>query len=425
MNSYLIILITLILSAFFSGMEIAFISANKLRIEVDRKQGNFSSGIISIFLNNPSKYLTTMLVGNNLALVIYGGVMAVLLEPAIENYLGITNTIAVVLLQTIVSTLIILFVAEFVPKTIFRASANKSLNFFAVPIILFYIIFYPVTFLINHLSQLILRLLKSDDSVGERNKNVFNKHDLIYLINQAGESLQEAEDQTDDLKLFQNALDFSSVKIRDCMVPRTEIIANEKSASIHDLSAQIVDTGYSKILIYNESIDNIIGYITSKSIFNLKDTDDELPLMDISFIPETMSAQKLLKKFIQDKKSIAVVVDEFGGVSGIVTTEDILEEIFGEIEDEHDTSELIEKEISENEYILSGRLEIHYLNDKYAIDLPESEDYDTLAGYIVHRYENIPVLNERINIDHFEMKILKVSNTKVELVHLKKISDKQ
>ncbi len=424
MNPYLIILITLILSAFFSGMEIAFISANKLRIEVDRKQGNFSSGIISIFLNNPSKYLTTMLVGNNLALVIYGGIMAVLLEPAIKNFIGITNTFIVVFLQTLVSTLIILFVAEFVPKTIFRANANRSLNFFAVPIILFYIVFYPVTFLINHLSQLILKLLKNDDSVNERNKNVFNKHDLIYLINQTGKSLQETEDQTDDLKLFQNALDFSSVKIRDCMVPRTEIIASEKSASINDLRAQIVETGYSKILIYNDSIDNIIGYITSKSLFNLKGSDSELPLMDISFIPETMSAQKLLRKFIQDKKSIAIVVDEFGGVSGIVTTEDILEEIFGEIEDEHDTSVLIEKEISENEYILSGRLEIHYLNEKYSINLPESEEYDTLAGYIIHRYENIPTLNERINIDHFEMKILKVSNTKVELVHLKKLNEK-
>ncbi len=424
MNPYLIILITLILSAFFSGMEIAFISANKLRIEVDRKQGNFSSGIISIFLNNPSKYLTTMLVGNNLALVIYGGIMAVLLEPAIKDFIGITNTFIVVFLQTLFSTLIILFVAEFVPKTIFRANANRSLNFFAVPIILFYIVFYPVTFLINHLSQLILKLLKNDDSVNERNKNVFNKHDLIYLINQTGKSLQETEDQTDDLKLFQNALDFSSVKIRDCMVPRTEIIASEKSASINDLRAQIVETGYSKILIYNDSIDNIIGYITSKSLFNLKGSDSELPLMDISFIPETMSAQKLLRKFIQDKKSIAIVVDEFGGVSGIVTTEDILEEIFGEIEDEHDTSVLIEKEISENEYILSGRLEIHYLNEKYSINLPESEEYDTLAGYIIHRYENIPTLNERINIDHFEMKILKVSNTKVELVHLKKLNEK-
>jgi CBS domain containing-hemolysin-like protein len=419
MNPALIIFITLLLSAFFSGMEIAFISANKLRIEVDRKQGSFSSGIISIFMNNPAKYLTTMLVGNNLALVIYGAVMARLLEPYIVNIFNTENAIVILLLQTFLSTLIILLFAEFLPKMIFRNFANSSLNFFSLPIILIYALFYPVTLLVNALSQGVLKLIKGDSAASERNKNVFNKQDLVYFTNQATDAIPATEEQKDELKLFQNALDFSSVKIRDCMVPRTEIVAVEESASIKEVRELVIETGFSKILVYKESIDNIVGYVSSKALFVKKNGSRSLPLLKLSFVPETMSAHKLLQKFIKDKKSVAVVVDEFGGVSGMLTIEDILEEIFGEIEDEHDTSELIEKEISDSEFIFSGRLEIDYINETYPIQLPESEEYDTLAGYIIHRHESIPNLNERLQIDQFEMKILKVSNTKVELVHLK------
>jgi CBS domain containing-hemolysin-like protein len=423
MNPYLIIFITLLLSAFFSGMEIAFISANKLRIEIDRKQGHFSSGIISIFINNPSKYLTTMLVGNNLALVIYGAIMAILLEPTITRILSTNNVIVILTVQTLITTLIILIFAEFLPKMIFRNIANYSLNLFSIPIMLVYILFYPITFLINALSHSILNLIKGDSGANERIKNVFNKHDLIYFINQSGESIPETEEQTDDIKLFQNALDFSSVKIRDCMVPRTEIAAVDSTASIQEVRDLVIETGFSKILVYKVSIDNIIGFVNSKSLFEKNNDNTSLPLIDISFVPESMAAHRLLTKFIQDKKSVAVVVDEFGGVSGMLTIEDILEEIFGEIKDEHDTSELIEKEISEKEYIFSGRLEIDYLNEVYHLNIPESEEYDTLAGFIINHYESIPKLNERIIIEGFEMKILKVSNTKVELIHLKQLSD--
>lgn len=416
MNSTTLILVTLLLSAFFSGMEIAFVSSNKLRIELDKKQKRFASGIISIFINNPSKYLTTMLVGNNIALVIYSIVMANLLDPFIRLY--ISHEIIVLTIQTFISTFFILVTAEFLPKTIFRNIANVSLNIMAVPIFFFYLVFYPVTYLINSLTHLILRGIKNDGNLHERTQNVFNKVDLLYFINQSNASDESMDENSDEIKLFQNALDFSSVKVRDCMVPRTEIVALEFGTTIEDLKKVFIETGFSKILIYKENIDNIIGYITSKSLFSTQN-DKELRIIELSYVPETMSANKLLKKLIQDKKSLAIVVDEFGGVSGMLTIEDIIEEIFGEIEDEHDTSELIEKKISDTEYIFSGRLEIDHINENYNLKIPESEEYETLAGYIINYYESIPKLNERILIEPFEIKILKVSSTKIELIHLK------
>ncbi len=416
MNDSGIIIITLIFSAFFSGMEIAFISANKLRIELDKKQGRLSSRFVSIFIKNPSQYLTTMLVGNNIALVIYGTIMARVLKPFINQLT--TNEVAVLTIQTIISTLVILIAAEFLPKMVFRNVANKSLNILSLPVLFFYGAFYLVTLLINGLTQLILKGIKADDFSEKRGNNFFNKIDLIYFINQSNPPEESDEPKADEIKLFQNALDFSSVKVRDCMVPRTEIIAVEFNTPIDELRKEFIDTGLSKILIYKESIDNIVGYVTSKSLFNaIKHV--EPATIDISFIPEAMSANRLLKKLIQDKKSIAVVVDEFGGVSGMITIEDIIEEIFGEIEDEHDTSELIEKKISDTEFILSGRLEINYINESFNLGIPKSEDYETLAGFILHHHESIPKLNERIQIEQFEIKTLKVSNTKVELIHLK------
>lgn len=415
-NYSVIIFITLIFSAFFSGMEIAFLSANKLRIELDRKQGGSASKIISIFINNPSKYLTTMLVGNNVALVIYGTIMARILAPVLESF--ISNEIVILCLQTIVSTLIILFTGEFLPKMIFRNIANASLNLLSVPVLFFYIIFYPITYSINLLSQAILKRIRKEHSISSREKDAFDKVDLIYFINQSNIIEENAETQTDEIKLFQNALDFSSVKVRDCMVPRTEIKAFEEGSSQSELINAFIESGYSKILIYRENIDNIIGYITSKSLFEPVN-NKSLPIIDISFVPETMSANKLLKKLIQDKKSLAVVVDEFGGVSGMLTIEDIIEEIFGEIEDEHDYSEFIEKVISEKEFIFSGRLEIDHINDTYNLNIPESEEYETLAGFVIFYHESIPKVNERITIDKFEIKTLKTSSTKVELIHLK------
>lgn len=405
-------------SAFFSGMEIAFVSANKLRIELDKKQGNFSSRIVSIFLRNPSKYLTTMLVGNNIALVIYGLYMARELEPYIEQF--VSNEWLIILIQTLISTLLILVVAEFLPKMFFRNYANNSLNFLSVPVFIFYAALYPITLLVNGLTQAILLGVKGDKASENRGTDVFNKIDLLYFIDESTMPEETDEKEADDIKLFQNALDFSSVKVRDCMVPRTEIVALEFNTDINELKNSFIETGYSKILIFKEAIDNIVGYVTSKSLFNSIE-GIEAAILNVSFVPETMSANKLLKQLIKDKKSLAVVVDEFGGVSGMLTIEDIIEEIFGEIVDEHDTSELIEKRISETEYIFSGRLEIDYLNENFGLNIPETEEYETLAGFIIHRYQSIPKLNERIQIENFEIKTLKVSSTKVELIHLKVI----
>ncbi len=416
MNSLLIIFITLIFSAFFSGMEIAYISANKLRIELDKKQGHFASGIITRFLNSPGKFLTTMLVGNNIALVAYGLIMAELLRPLIPS----ESAMVVLLVQTILSTLLILLTAEFLPKLIFRSIANTTLKIFALPALLFYALFYPITSFINYISHTIInRFHRSDTSLADQTTDVFNKVDIVHLINEAQEKESSETTPDNDLKLFQNALDFSSVRIRDCMVPRTEIVAMEAGSSIDELRQNFIDTGFSKILIFKESIDNMIGYVTSKTLFRqVKSIEDNV--IPIEFVPETMPAHRLLEKFIQGKKSVAVVVDEFGGVSGMVTIEDIIEEIFGEIEDEHDTVELIEKQINEEEFIFSGRLEIDTLNEKYNLNLPESEDYETLAGFITHHYEKIPTLNERILIEPFEIKILKASSTKIDLVHLQR-----
>jgi len=413
------ILFVLLFSAFFSGVEIAFISSNRLRIELDRKQGLFSAKIISIFINNPDKFLSTMLVGNNIALVIYGILMAAILKPV--AMLFFSSSIAIFLTQTILSTLLILVTGEFLPKTIFRSIPNLTLNLFSIPSMIFYILFYPITSFIVWLSDIIIRgFHKKEDGSEIRPKLVFNKIDLVHLINQSSKRKGDEVSGDDDLRLFQNALDFSSVKVRDCMVPRTEIVAAELNNSIEELQQKFISSGFSKILIYQNNIDNIVGYITSKTLLKkVKSMDDKL--VDAPFVPETMPAQRLLEKLIKEKKSLAVVVDEFGGVSGMLTIEDIMEEIFGEIEDEHDKIELIEKQISKNEFIFSGRLEIDYINEKYHLNIPESEDYETLAGFIFHRYENIPQLNEQIIIESFYFKILKVSKIKIDLVHLRTI----
>jgi CBS domain containing-hemolysin-like protein len=420
MNYLLIILVSLLFSAFFSGMEIAFISSNRLRIELYKKQETFSSGIISVFVKQPGKYLTTMLVGNNIALVTYGWVMAIILEPVISRFSD--SPVTILLIQTIISTMLILVTAEFLPKMIFRSNANTMLNIFSFPVFVFYILFYPLTTFINWISHTIINSFHKDENENIETKQVFNKVDLLHLINQVHEIKGEEETTGNDLKLFQNALDFSSVKVRDCMVPRTEIVAIEIGGSLDELQQKFIETGFSKILVYQDSPDNMIGYITSKSLFK-KQNSIKSNVIETVYVPETMPAKRLFEKFAQDKRSLAVVVDEFGGVSGIVTIEDIIEEIFGEIEDEHDTVELIEKQINDEEYIFSGRLEIDYLNDKYNLKIPESEDYETLAGFIVHYFESIPKLNERIRIEPFEIKILKVSKTKIDLVHLKALAE--
>jgi CBS domain containing-hemolysin-like protein len=420
MNSVIIILLSLLFSAFFSGMEIAFVASNKLRLELDIKQGNLTSRVISIFTSSPGDYIATMLVGNNIALVIYGIMMAILLEPSISRYIASESTLLII--QTIISTLIILFTAEFLPKTLFRLSPNTALRIFALPVLVFYILLYPITRLTIAISGFILHRFMRVPRNRSTQENAFGKIDLDNLVNESHSELDHPDDPEQEIKMFQNALDFSNVKLRDCMVPRTEIVAFDETVSLEELRNKFIETGLSKILIYRESTDNIIGYINSKELFK-NPADISSMIMTLPIVPETMPANKLLQSFIRDHKSISVVVDEFGGTSGIVTMEDILEEIIGEIEDEHDMSELTEEQLNEEEYIFSARHEIDYLNEKYRLNIPESDDYETLAGLILVHYENIPKINDRIYIDRFVFRILDVSETRIELIHLQKVGD--
>lgn len=422
MSPYLIILITLVFSAFFSGMEIAFISSNRLKIELDRKHGKYSSGIIAIFTSNPGYYIATMLIGNNIALVIYGIAMARLLEPVLVYSFHISNDIMLIALQTIISTLFILITGEFLPKTLFKIRPNLTLNLFSVPVFILYIILYPFTVFTIWITNAIMRFgLRMKVQVGKDAKTpIFGMVDIDHLVSETNSSdTQDSEGKT-ELKIFQNTLEFSKLKVRDCMIPRTDITAIEVNGTIDQLTEKITETGYSKILVYDDSIDNITGYINSKDL--LKQPESIYAIQSpLSIIPESMPVNTLFSKLIRQQKSIALVVDEYGGTSGIITLEDIMEEIFGEIEDEHDTPEFVERQINEHEFIFSARIEIDYLNDKYKLGIPENEEYDTLAGFIIFNYENIPKLNTRIVIDPFQIRILKVSQTRIELIHLKKL----
>lgn len=411
------VIITLAFSAFFSGMEIAFVSSNKLRFELEKMNSNITSQILTIFYKRPNNFISTQLVGNNIALVIYGILMAELIE---ENLLKgvIENEFLLVLSQTIISTLIVLLTGEFMPKTLFKINPNKTLQIFAIPAFICYIILYPISKFASLLSNGILRLVGV--RANDENSNIaFTRVDLDYFIQSSIES-KENEEIQDEVKIFQNALDFSSIKIRDCMVPRTEIIAVEESASLDELKSRFIECGLSKVIVYKENIDNIIGYIHSSEMFHHAE-EWRLHLSQIPFVPETMSAHKLMQLFMQHKKTLAVVVDEFGGTSGIVALEDLVEEILGEIEDEHDTSSYIAKQIGENEYVLSARLEIEKVNEMFKLELPEDDDYLTLGGLILHQYQSFPKLHEIVKIGSFEFKIIKMTATKIELVRLKVI----
>lgn len=415
MNALTYILISLAFSAFFSGMEIAFISSNKLRYELDKKNKSLSSKILGIFYKNPNLFISTMLVGNNIALVVYGLQMAILLEPAIAKV--VDNEALIVFIQSILSTILILFTGEFIPKTIFKLNPNLSMNLFAVPLLIIYIILYPISKFSSLLSFVFLKLggVKNLNSGSDR---ALGKVDLDYFIQQSMEDASTKSDMETEVKIFQNALDFSNVRLRDCIVPRTEIVACDTTASIDELRAKFIETGLSKILVYNENIDDIIGYIHSSELF--KHPDDWVQsIKSVPIVPETMAANKLMKMLMQDKKSLAVVVDEFGGTSGIVTLEDLVEEIFGEIEDEHDMKSYVAKKVSDQEYLLSGRIEIDTLNEMFDLDLPESDDYVTIAGFILHFYQKFPKLNESVTIDRYTFKIIKVTATKIELVRMK------
>lgn len=417
MEWLLIILITILFSAFFSGMEIAFVSANKLRLELDKKQSYVSARILGLFTRNSGQYIATMLVGNNIALVVYGIAFAKLLEPSFQRLFG-SDTL-VLIFQTIISTLIILVTAEFLPKTVFRISPNRILRFFSVPLAFFYLLFYPVSRFSMGVSRWIIGSLLHERIEDHEEELVLSRIELDHFVREQHSNLADADREIDnEVKLFRNALDFSKVKLREVMVPRTEMIAMDITASINELVQRFIDTGYSRILFYQDHIDNIIGYVHHSAIFNRPESIRS-NLKKVLIVPETMPASKLLSKFIQQHRSIAIVVDEFGGTAGMVTSEDILEEIFGDIEDEHDTIDLIDKKISNSEYLLSGRLEIDHINEKYQLKITEDENYETLAGFILFHHESIPKINSVIQIDRFQFKILKASHTRIELVALK------
>lgn len=415
METLVYILISLLFSAFFSGMEIAFVSSNKLRFELDKTDKSLSSRILDIFYRNPSRFITTMLVGNNIALVVYGLQMAILLEPYIARF--VSSEALIVLLQSVISTLLILVTGEFIPKMIFKINPNFSLKLFVFPLFVIYIVFYPLSTFSSLLSFVLLKLagIKNLKNSSDR---ALGKVDLDYFIQQSIEDAPQNSNMDKEVKIFQNALDFSNVRLRDCIVPRTEIVACDMETTLDELKNKFIETGLSKIIVYKENIDDIIGYIHSSELFahpsNWTDVVRPVPI-----VPETMAANRLMKVLMGNKKSMAVVVDEFGGTAGIVTLEDLVEEIFGEIEDEHDTRSYVARKVSENEYILSGRMEIDTLNEKFGLELPESDNYVTIAGFILYYLEKFPKLNETVEIGRFSFKILKMTATKIELVRMK------
>ena len=415
MSIIIYLLITMAFSAFFSGMEIAFVSVDKLRFEMDRK-GGVSSRILSLFFRNPNDFISTMLVGNNIALVIYGILMAQIIG---DNLLTgwITNHFVMVLVQTVISTLIILVTGEFLPKTLFKINPNLALNVCAVPLFICYVVLYPISKFSSGVSYLFLRLFGMKVNK-EASAKAFGKVDLDYFVQSSIDNAESEETLDTEVKIFQNALDFSAVKIRDCIVPRTEVVAVALDTSLEELKGRFVESGISKIIVYDGNIDNVVGYIHSSEMFRSpKDWRDHVK--EVPIVPETMAAHKLMKLFMQQKKTIAVVVDEFGGTSGIVSLEDLVEEIFGDIEDEHDNTSYICKQIGEHEYVLSARLEIEKVNETFNLELPESDDYLTVGGLILNQYQSFPKLHELVSVGKYQFKIIKEKKKKIELVRLK------
>ena len=397
--------IVLLISAFFSGLEIAFVSSNKMLMEMEREDKSLTTRILDRFYRQQNNFITTLLVGNNIALVVYGILMAELIG---------SNP----LVNTFIATVIVLFFGEFLPKTIFRINPNGAMHLCAVPALVFYFILWPISKFTSGVAKLLLRIFGLKVNNTER-KN-FTKVDLDHLIQSNIDAQEDEEMVEDEVIMFQNALDFSTVRVRDCVVPRTEIIAAPLSASFSQVLTLFIDNGISKLIIYKEDIDDIVGYLHSSEMFRLKDTDDWTKhIRHLPIIPETMPAHKLLSTFISQKKTLAVVVDEFGGTSGIVSLEDLVEEIFGDIQDEHDTENYTAKDLGNGEYLLSGRLEIEKANELFSLNLPESDEYQTVGGFILAVYQSFPKLNEIITYKHFEFKIIETTNTQIKLVRLK------
>jgi CBS domain containing-hemolysin-like protein len=422
-----IIIVSLLLSAFFSGMEIAYVSSNKIHIEIEKKQEGFLSKILSRLTAKPSKFIATMLIGNNIALVIYGFFMGDLLVNWFQSMLPTNSSFINYLLtdfslftQTVISTILILITAEFLPKVFFQIYANSLLKILAFPAYLFYLLFTFISDFVLWISDFVLK--KFFKTEGDQVQLAFTKVELGHYISEQMESVEEHEDVDSEIQIFQNALEFTKVKTREVMVPRTEIIAVELKETLKNLNTTFTETGCSKILVYNENIDDILGYVHSFELFK-KPKSIKSIILPVEFIPETMLVNDVLNVLIKKRKSIAVVLDEYGGTSGIMTVEDIVEELFGEIEDEHDTVVLIEEKLNENHFKFSARFEVDYINETYKINLPDGENYETLSGLIVAHTEDIPLQDEVVSIDNFQFTILEVSNTKIDLVELKILED--
>ena len=422
MNHWIIIVITLFFSALCSGLEIAFNSLNRLQLEVELTKKSFSTRIVRLFLNNQSRFITSLLLGNNIALVIYGMSMAQVLDPVARHILpaAVENEFMVLLVQTLLSTLLILLVGEFLPKTLFRINPNAILSFFALPTFLCYCLLYPLTLVYTAFSEFVIRRLlhlKVDQEEYQ-----FSTVDLSDYIAEYADNEEADEDMQQEIQLFQNVMEFRSVKLRECMGPRNEIEFVRLTDTIETVKARLEETKHSKLIVCGEGIDDIVGYVHLNDVVRTIAAGSEAQLADIvrkiDFFPETYTADRLLKHFIAKHQGVAAVVDEFGGTAGIVTMEDVVEEIFGEIDDEYDVEDEVEKTLDDNTFVFSARLEIDYLNDTYKLDLPVSDDYETLAGMILHYCESIPAQGDTVNIGNYKVKILKASHTKLDEVEL-------
>jgi len=430
------LIVTMAFSAFFSGMEIAFVSSNRLRAEMDREKNGLAQRAIDVFYRHPNNFVSTMLVGNNIALVIYGILFAHIFDATLFYPLSDGMRVTA---DTLLSTIVVLFTGEFLPKTIFKSNPNTMLTVFALPAYLCYLLLYPISRFATLLSRGLLRLF-GVKLPKEGDDKEFTKVDLDFLVQSSIDNAKDEDEIEEEVKIFHNALDFADTKVRDCMVPRTEIDAIDiDDCTLEELKSKFIESGHSKIIVYREDIDHIIGYIHSSEMFTLspklgddrglnKTTSDPQPpnlggleghIQQMPYVPETMAARKLMQIFLQQKKSLGVVIDEFGGTSGIVSLEDIVEEIFGDIEDEHDNTKYVAKQLSDGDYMLSARLEIEKVNELFDLDLPESDDYMTVGGLILHEYQSFPKLNEVVKIGRFEFKIIKNTMTKIELVKLK------
>ena len=405
----------MVFSAFFSGMEIAFVSSNRLRVEMDRDKHGLAQRALDVFYRQPSHFISTMLVGNNIALVVYGILFAKIFDATLFAPL---SDGARVTCDTLLSTVVVLFTGEFLPKTIFKSNPNGLMAFFALPAFLCYIILWPVSRFSTLLSRGLLRLIGAKMPKETEGKE-FTKVDLDYLVQSSIDNAKNDAEIEDEVELFHNALDFADTKVRDCMVPRTEIDAIDvEDCTLEQLKNKFIESGHSKIIVYRGDIDHIIGYIHSSEMFKHV-TSISKHIQQMPYVPETMAARKLMHIFLQQKKSLGVVIDEFGGTSGIVSLEDIVEEITGDIEDEHDNQKYVAKQLSDGDYMLSARLEIEKVNELFDLDLPESDDYMTVGGLILHEYQSFPKLNEVVSIGRFQFKIVKNTMTKIELVRLK------